>query len=435
LYPLVLLFPILVFQWLRGGRTSPWVGGLTLLGLFMLASLMAASFGSVYDPISLRGQDYLGRAVRAWLTLIIGLMFFVSASWMNRNESDLEFSVKWILAGLGLDIFWSLIQAVTFYTPFLDKVMVTHWQLAFSMRELVRTNRISGMAYEPSWLAGQISTIYMPLLFAALLTNTRFTRAKWLETVLVTITALLLLATYSRGGLLITLGVAVLVFFLAGRDAIRKTWTWFLSGFRGRAVDLVVRIVLVFGLLGVIAGAGLFLSRKNYFKRLWQTSAESLNEYIIDINAGARGAYATGAFAAYEEFPLSGVGLGASGFYIYQNLPDWSLTTIPEIARQLDPGNNLYPNPKNIYIRLLAETGLIGFVLFMVYQLGILGNTLELLHRPGLLRFFGIAGLFAWLSITLYNVTQDSLATPNIWLIPGMLAGLSLNSSSFKVNA
>jgi hypothetical protein len=49
--------------------------------------------------------------------------------------------------------------------------------------------------------------------------------------------------------------------------------------------------------------------------------------------------------------------LGASGFYIYQNLPDWSLTTVPEIASSLSPENRLYPNPKNLYVRLLAETG------------------------------------------------------------------------------
>jgi hypothetical protein len=45
----------------------------------------------------------------------------------------------------------------------LEKEMVTHWQLAFSMRELVRTNRISGLAYEPAWLAGQLATIFIPL--------------------------------------------------------------------------------------------------------------------------------------------------------------------------------------------------------------------------------------------------------------------------------
>jgi hypothetical protein len=45
------------------------------------------------------------------------------------------------------------------------------------------------------------------------------------------------------------------------------------------------------------------------------------------------------------------------------------------------------------------------------------------------LRFLGIAALFAWLAIALYNVTQDSFATPNIWVIPGIMAGLSINAT------
>ena len=424
LYPLALLLPLLFIQWMRGQRPSPWVSGLTLLGLFTLFALTASSFGSVFDPIPLRGQTYFGRAIRAWFTLIIGLSFFVSASWMNRSEGDLKFTIKWILAGLCLDIAWSGIQALTFYTPLLDKVMVTHWQLAFSVRELVRTNRISGMAYEPSWFAGQIATIYMPWLFAALLTNTRLSRTRWLEPVLFAITTLLLLATYSRGGLLIIVSVAGFVFLLVGRNILKNIWTWFVSGFRAHAWDLFVRATLVLTVIAVIAGAILFLGRKNYFRRLWETSATSISEYIVDINAGARGAYAIGALAAYDEHPLTGVGLGASGFYIYQNLPDWVMTTVPEIARQLDPTSKLYPNPKNIYVRLLAETGLIGFVLFLVFQLGILGDALYSLRGEGLMRMLGIAALFAWLAISLYNFTQDSLATPNIWLIPGVLAGI-----------
>jgi hypothetical protein len=52
------------------------------------------------------------------------------------------------------------------------------------------------------------------------------------------------------------------------------------------------------------------------------------------------------------------------------------------------------------------------------------------LKRGNFLRFLGIAGLFAWLAIALYNVTQDSFATPNIWVIPGILAGILVKESS-----
>jgi hypothetical protein len=79
-----------------------------------------------------------------------------------------------------------------------------------------------------------------------------------------------------------------------------------------------------------------------------------------------------------------------------------------------------------MYIRLLAETGLIGFFLFIAVQFSILGEVLTFLQRrSGLLRYLGIAGLFSWFAIAIYNATQDSFATPNIWINLGIVAGLA----------
>jgi O-antigen ligase len=430
LYPLALLLPLLLIQmWRRGGEGRFWSNAFIPLGAFVLFTVTATSLGILLDVIPLRGQEYAGRAIRALVTLAIGMVFFVCAVWMNRNERDLRFSLQWILAGLCLTIAWSGLQAVTFYTGLLDKEMVTHWQLAFSMRELVRTNRISGFAYEPAWLAGQLATIFIPFLFASILTNFRLTRFKWLEPVLLALSFLILMATYSRGGLLTTIAASALTLLFPGREALHSVWSWFAQGFRGRAAEMALRLGILLVVIGVFAGAFLFLGQKNFFRRLWEIDATSLSEYIVDINAGARGAYSAGALGAYQQQPWSGVGLGASGFYIYQNLPDWSLTTVPEIAKQLTPESRLFPNPKNLYVRLLAETGLIGFFLFLAFQLYILGDILSLyLFNQPWQRFAAVAGVFAWLAITFYNFTQDSLTTPNIWLVSGIMMGLSANS-------
>lgn len=435
LYPLALLLPLLLIQAWRKKIQLTWAGAFVALGAFVLFALFASAIGSLINPIPLRGQTYDGRAIRALITLFIGIAFFVSAVWMNKDEADLRFTVTWIFAGLSLDLAWSGLQAVTFYTGLLEKEMVTHWQLAFSMRELVRTNRISGLAYEPAWLAGQIATIFFPFLFAAVLTKYRLTRLSWLEPALLVLTTLVLLATYSRGGLLITVGTSGLMMLLFGRDILRGMWLWFIRGFRGRLNEIAVRLGMVAVLIGIIAGAFMFLGQKNYFRRLWEVNADSLSEYIVDINAGARGAYSVGALGAFEEYPLTGVGLGGSGFYIYQNLPDWSLTTVPEIAKQLNPENRLYPNPKNLYVRLLAETGLFGFILFIAFQFNALGETLSLFKRKEeWARFAVVAGVFAWVAIALYNFTQDSLTTPNIWIVPGILVGLATIQSDKEVS-
>lgn len=436
LYPLALLLPLLLVLAWRKKIQLTWAGAFVALGIFVLFALFASSIGSLINPIPLRGQVYDGRAIRALVTLIIGIAFFVSAVWMNKDEEDLRFTVKWILAGLCLNIAWSGLQAVTFYTGLLEKEMVTHWQLAFSMRELVRTNRISGLAYEPAWLAGQIATTFFPFLFAAVLTKYRLTRLSWLEPALLVLTTLVLLATYSRGGLLIVVGTSGLMMLLFGRDILKGMWTWFIGGFKERRfMSFIFRLSIIIAFVGIIVGAFVFLSQKNYFRRLWEINADSLSEYIVDINAGARGAYSVGALGAFSEYPLTGVGLGGSGFYIYQNLPDWALTTVPEIAKQLNPSNRLYPNPKNLYVRLLAETGLFGFVLFIAFLFNVLGETLSLFKRnEPWARFAVVAGVFAWVAIALYNFTQDSLTTPNIWIVPGILVGLATHQLNKEVS-
>lgn len=429
LYPLSFLFLLLFIQAWRRKVKLFWAGAFLALGAFVLFVLFSGIAGSLLDPIPLRGQTYGGRVIRALITLFIGVSFFVSAVWMNRNEADLRFSVKWIFAGLILDLAWSGLQAVTFYTGLLEKETVTHWQLAFSMRELVRTNRISGLAYEPAWLAGQFATIFIPFLFAAILTNFRITRMKWLEPALLALALLVVLATYSRGGLLTTVAAAGLTFLFFGRNVTRSIWSWFINGFRNGMFNLLIRLGMIAVVFGALTGALLFLGQREYFRSLLNFEADDLSDYMVNISAGARGAYSAAAYETFEDHPLTGVGLGASGFYIYQNLPDWSLTTVPEIARQLSPENRLYPNPKNLYLRLLAETGLIGFILFFAFQLHVLGDALSLLKRnEAWAHFAAAAGVFAWLAITFYNFTQDSLTTPNIWLVSGIVAGLSAHS-------
>jgi O-antigen ligase len=431
LYPLGLLLLILLYQIWTKRLTRPWNGSLTILLAFTLTALLATAVGSLLAPIELRGQTYLDRALRAWVTLVIGLSFFLAAVWMNRSEADLKFSLKWLLAGLVLHIVWGGIQAVGLQLGLRGEL--NEIQTLFSIRGLPRNRRIAGFAYEPSWLASQLTALYLPWLFASLLAKYRLTKFKWLEAGLFIGGLVILLFTYSRSGLFIAAGAVILTFLVAGSEVMKEAAAWFWAGFSrseekgrwGRMQAAGSRIGVGLLLIGAVTGAVVFLTNKGYIAALWNSSAESLWDYAIDVYIGPRLAYAVAAWEAFQSQPLTGVGLGASGFRMYSNMPDWALSGVPEIARQLSPGSNLYPNPKNLYVRLLAEMGLPGFLVYLSFLFNLLAYALKGLRQAEpFWRFAGAAGFFSVVAIAAQGISQDSFAMPEMWVNLGMVAGV-----------
>jgi hypothetical protein len=269
-------------------------------------------------------------------------------------------------------------------------------------------------------------------LVAALLTRYRIFKQKWVEPLLFVIALFLLFFTFSRGGLIYFLIAGLITAWIGRGDSLRRLRDWLASPFRSEVVtpsrtrDIAVRLTLLTVLVAVLAGTGVFMYNKRYLNKLFSglQKADTLEEYIIYNYAGGRAAYAWSAMGAYSLEPWTGVGLGASGLYMYDYLPDFSKTTLFEIARQLDPASHAIPNPKSMYIRVLAETGLLGMAFFLAFLFSALGD-MRALFRSGAKRFFGLAGLFTWIAVFLYNLTQDSFATPNLWINLGILIGLA----------
>ena len=431
-YPLVLLYLVLALRLLRKEIKLPWSNAQIPFFIFLLVALLTTAAGTFLAPIELRGQDYWGRAIRTLLTFIIGISFFIAALWMHRDMDDLRRSLPWLYAGLVLTMLWAGVQATAFYTPLLKKGQVSEWQLLFSMRGMPKIKRVSGFAFEASWLAGQISTLYLPWLVASLLGHFRATKFRWLEPLLLLGAILTLLLTYSRGGLLIALAATGLTLVVAGQKTIQRVWSWFLHPKRqvlsekGSAVFAQIGLrVLILGLFaGALWGGGYLLVQRNYFTSLFATNADSLADYFIKAKAGGRITYFLSAVKIFLQYPLFGTGFGASGFYLFQNLPEWALSNLPEITEQLAIDSNVYPNPKNLYLRLLAENGLFGFIAYFSFLLAILSQSLDALRRNAF-KVVGIAGLFSWTAILIYYFMQDSFAMAELWINFGIILGIT----------
>ncbi len=428
-YPLALLYLILMIRLLRKDIKLPWSNALLPLLFFFIFTIFATAAGALLAPIPMRGQEYWGRAIRAFITFGIGLSFFVAALWMHRNSDDLQHSLRWLYAGLFLTMMWSGIQALSFYTPLLTKAQVSEWQLIFSMRGLPKQKRISGLAFEASWLAGQLVTLYIPWLLASILTRFRATKYIWLEPLLLLGSLATLLLTYSRGGLLIAIVATGLTLLISGEKAVSRVLGWFFKPKKtvpsAQSVDIkaiAFRVVIFLLIISIAWGGISFLAQQEYVSRLWTVKATSLSDYFVKTNAGGRFTYLWAEAQLFLDYPILGTGLGSSGFYLYQYFPDWALYNNPEIANQLSPTSQLYPNSKNLYLRLLAETGIFGFAIFSSFLLAILAQIGKILQRNKLI---SIAGLFTFISILAYYLMQDSFAMAELWVNFGIVLGIA----------
>ncbi len=78
LFPLLLLIPVLVLIFVQRRKLTLPQNSIPLLA-FLLFALLSTMIGYLLFPIELRGANFTDRAIRGWLSLSLGLLFFFSA--------------------------------------------------------------------------------------------------------------------------------------------------------------------------------------------------------------------------------------------------------------------------------------------------------------------------------------------------------------------
>ncbi|MGD8751930.1 MAG: hypothetical protein PVG14_10935, partial [Anaerolineales bacterium] len=105
-------------------------------------------------------------------------------------------------------------------------------------------------------------------------------------------------------------------------------------------------------------------------------------------------------------------------------MPDFFLARQPEVLKVItpEPGRSLLITPKNYYVRLLAETGLLGTAMFFAFLIGLVGVGLYLwLSKEPNLRYWGAVSLLGLISFSLDAFSFDSFAIPNMWVVFGLI--------------
>ncbi|MCJ7625815.1 MAG: O-antigen ligase family protein [Anaerolineaceae bacterium] len=397
-----------------------------LLGFFAVAVIACAR--AVFLPVPpFRDATVVRNIIEGIVTLGIGIVFYLLTAIWAADKKRFTAILRWINWSGILIIIWSFIQAVTWQlnTSWPDWIRAIHE--LFSTGTLFRA-RVVGFTFEPSWLAHQLNVLYLPFWLAS--TVTRKSAHSWnfrgisLENILLVCGAALLFLSKSRLGLLAFL---LALAYLVVKFSLNIT-RWLQNKVDGQWRKILVAAAFYFLILligvSILFGTGYWMSKTDFRMRalfdLETLRTKSFIEYAEPLSFSARIIYWQTGWDIFGQYPFLGVGLGNAGFYFTEKLDSfgWGLIEIRDYMYRFPS----IPNIKSMWVRILAETGIVGFAFWIVWIFLML-QTARLLYRQknALLRTCGLAGTLALIAFLLEGFSIDSFAMPYIWITLGLI--------------
>ena len=424
IYPLMILLVLVTIPRLFS-RPVP----KTFLPIFAFVVVAIISSFAAFAPgiEPLLGVTVESRFIRNLATLGVGMAIYITTALLPDDWNDMKFSLRWLYAGFVIALLWGTFQAIyiVHYSPSYFNLL-DELQSLVSTRKLFPT-RISGLTYEPKWFAEQIVFLLSPWLLGAILSRRSIFKwhYKWIsiESILLAWAVFVLIFTYSRSGFLIFTVLAVLS-YLIYRSYTQRHLSNKKPAIKSKGRRILEASSLFFGLILVLVLVG---SQNAYFSRLWRywTDAKSRNRtYLEYISVEQRFVYWETAYRTFQAHPILGVGLGNFAFYFDDMLPDRQWDSQKEIIRQLTPteGRSRLITPKNLFGRILSETGLFGFAAFTAFIIAIIGGILYLWFSPHPeQKYWGMSGFISIVAFAFVIFSFDSFALPNMWIVFGLI--------------
>jgi hypothetical protein len=409
---------------LRGGRFPFQVKILLVFILFCILTVALAFFReSPYYP----GSSLTSNMIEALATLGMGFLFYLVTTALPADSKKISMTLQAINFSGVIMLAWSLLQ----FFAWLPTQDVPQWmrdfQSLFSTTVLF-DKRTTGFASEPSWLAHQLNLVYLPLWLASTLKKTSAHKIRiWflsIENILLGLGLVVLFITFSRGGLGAFMLVLAFLFVLLNIKIVR----WLLKHWNVKR-RAVVSVLAAFSFIAVYLGIGLLglfaLSKIDpRMEKVFQFNSEAENplmKYADNLQFGERVAYWQTGWRIFNDFPVAGVGLNYSGAYFPNYLPEygWQLTETRDLLFRSDSVLNI----KNLWTRLLGETGIVGFSIFLVFLVAGAVTAIDLIKstQPQQVTI-GWMGIFMLIALIIEALSVDSLALPYYWFTLGLVA-------------
>ncbi|HEY59429.1 MAG TPA: O-antigen ligase family protein [Anaerolineae bacterium] len=433
--PSILILALLVIIWL-----VPWiVSGKPLpyqtipLLVFVCVVLISSALSFFIEIPPYKGIPIFRNDFHALATLAIGVCFFFIASTFPQDNGLLKKSVQVINWSGFIMLLWGVAQGIAWFGFGHYPNWMFRFQGFISAGTLYR-QRVTALALEPSWLAHELNMLYFPIWLSATVKKQSFHSFRiWkfsFENLLFTGGVIALLLTFSRIGLLafllmcgyLLLKMHAWIVEKIGNKLMKNRRTKNKGKTHKRVAFSISAILVVVYMVTIAIGLIIFSHIDPRMASLFDFSLNKENsilKYFNDLRFGDRIIYWMAGWETFGAYPFFGVGLGNAGFFFPESITPYGWTLLE--VRKLIHRTSILLNIKSLWIRLLAETGIIGFSFFI----GWLYSQARIFVQKdnsskNINNTLCLAGIFVLCALLAEGFSIDSFAMPYLWVSLGL---------------
>lgn len=320
--------------------------------LFILWSILATLFNAhnIADYY-FKQTSGLSRFINQFGSLIIAsiiipLTFYNGFKWININKT-FRLIRRVVLASLIIVLIYSIIEIliVKFDMVNLKKPILNLFDY-FPFTEAktdMRLRRISSVTFEPPALGTYLLSI-AGWMFSYILTEKK--NFKYLPIVIVLFLGFMSGSRAAFFAIIIQFIIASII-FLKNKKLTRN----------------IYRIIIGFSTASILTITYFSEPIYNYIKK--EINSFKLDDSTHSLSNKSRFGIQQAMFYVFLENPISGTGYGLQAFESRKKYPTWAKKNNWEFRlKYLNQNDKRFPPGYNMYLRILSETGLVGFLFF-----------------------------------------------------------------------
>jgi O-antigen ligase len=412
-----------VFLFLNGKISIPFFSkGFTILLCFVLCCFMSGMV-NLYYLLSLHFKNTVGihRFIRQFISLIILSILFLILFWNVFKSMAIKdilivvrkiFLYSLLFAGF-VSVFEVIICIFGFWN--LEKYIHIFDYFPFLEIQLSYNGRISSISYEVPAFAMYLATI-SGWMFSYILTAKGIKR--YLPSVLLIV--LMILSGSRTGFMVILIQLAIFIWYLYKNDRIRPIHLKFL-----KYISFLILILVLF-------------NSKNMYKII----EEKIDDYDFvgnlkqNISNQSRFGTQYATLLVFRDHPIFGVGYAQLPFYSNEYYPYWAKVNNFEYKMYfVNQNNDKFPPSYNMFLRLAAETGIVGLFLFLLMIYYVIALSIKfVLNSEDEVKIISLVVLITFVGLSMNWLQTDTLKLFGFWLCFALLMRIQYHKKMMHKN-